>query len=516
MTDPYIRFLQAQIERRFYERHFPVVGFNPLPMQEKFLASTAKVSVFSGGNRAGKTSGGAFKAACLANGILGRFYPGFPKNCEPTRGLVSALDYKLAQPVRRKLEAMLGDTILQWREKDSKYILHNGSEIHLKSEESGEQKYQADNFDWAWKDEAGDMRAEGIYNEIMRSLVDTDGPFFMTMTPTLGTSWCGPKLYEPWSVATGDKSGEVANGVTFFFADTDANYFLSKRGLKSFLDQLVTDEQIAVRKHGRFVTLEGLVYSMFRTARHVIDPIPIPLEWPRYRGMDFGLDAPSTCVFGAVEPPTDKEKGCACPAELRPHSKPRLHIYDEVYDNERGHIIKGTCEKIKAKSEGQTFRRTVLDPSCWNETGGPDAIGGHFVVAHEYERHGIFVDKANNDVQKSVERLWAWLGTEAQEPQMVVHRNCANLIKEMRGQRWARVHGAVLLGGNRGGMGDKINKTDSDHGIDALRYLANCEPLGGGFSMTGPDEDPFPVREWDPMEDEQVRMDAEPVEWDPR
>ena len=99
---------------------------------------------------------------------------------------------------------------------------------------------------------------------------------------------------------------------------------------------------------------------------------------------------------------------------------------------------------------------------------------------------------------------------------MVIHRNCVNLIKEMRGQRWARVHGAVLLGGNRGGMGDKINKNDSDHAIDGLRYLANCEPLGGGFSMTGPEDDPFPMREWDPMESEQGQFDQEVIQWDPQ
>ena len=83
------------------------------------------------------------------------------------------------------------------------------------------------------------------------------------------------------------------------------------------------------------------------------------------------------------------------------------------------------------------------------------------------------------------------------------------LIKEMRGQRWARLHGSVLLGASRGGMGDKINKNDADHLLDPARYIANCEPLGGGFKMEGPEDDPFPYKEWDPMNDSEVQPSEE-------
>ena len=495
-------FLRNRAALDFYERHFPLVGFHPMSVQKEFIATKAKVAVMSGGNRSGKTEAGAFKAAALANGVLGHFVPGFPKDGEPTRGWVSTLDYKLAEVVKRKLERFLGVTARKWYQQQQMFVLHNGSRIYIKSEESGEQKYQAEDVHWAWKDEAGDWKAQGIYGEILRALTDHDGTLFMTMTPTLGTSWVGPHLYEPWAKEAKDENGKVVDGTTFFFANTVDNIHLSRSGLKAFVFQQVTDEQKAVRLHGKFVALEGLVYSMFRDQKHWIPPFAIPEKWFRYRGMDFGLDAPSVCLFAAVEPANEKDANgayipCPCPPHLRPHDKARLHIYKEVYDDRRGHTIAKTCEWIRQESLGQTFVRTVLDPSCWNEMGAPEAIGGHFVVAHEYERCGVYPEKADNKVEPSVERLWSWLGAEADPPQLVLHETCPRLRAELKGQRWKRMAGSLLSTSMPNGLGDKIDQNCPDHAIDALRYIAMCDPVGGGFPMLGPDKDPYPYKELD-------------------
>lgn len=502
--DAYAEFLRTRAALDFYERKFPLVGFRPLSVQAQFIGCTAKVSWMSGGNRSGKTECGAFKAAALANGILGRFYPGFPADGRPVRGWISTLDYKLSKVVKRKMEKYLGATLRRWYEKDMMFSLHNGSEVFIKSEESGEQKYQAEDIGFCWKDEQGDHRAEGIVNEILRALTDSDGPLFGTLTPTMGTGWIGPRFYEPWVQATGDTPGVVANGTTFFYANTEDNPHLSRQGLKSFIAQQVTEEQKQVRLHGRFVTLEGLVYAMFREARHVIDPVPIPKEWKRYRGMDFGLDAPSTCLFAAVEPPTPKDQKCPCPPTHQPHSLPRLHLYNEVYDTRQGHTIGRTCAWIKQESGDQQFVRTVLDPSCWNENAAPEAIGGHFVVALEYERQGIYPEKADNDVESGVERIWTYLGAENEQAQLVIHRNCQNMIREIRGQRWKRNVGGLVITAVGTGMGDKIDKNCPDHLLDPLRYIVKCDPLGSTLAMRGPSVDPWPYEEYDPIDQEKV------------
>ncbi len=124
--EAYIAYLRIRARRMFYESNFPLLGFSPMPYQAPFIGSLAKISVFSGGNRAGKTTAGAFKAAALANGVLGHFYPGFPTDGAPNRGWVSALDYRLAKTVVRKLGEMLGKTVRRWNERDMMFTLHNG------------------------------------------------------------------------------------------------------------------------------------------------------------------------------------------------------------------------------------------------------------------------------------------------------------------------------------------------------------------------------------------------------
>ena len=503
-SSPLLDLYAARSELGFWQRHFYSAAFNPLPRQAAFLSSRAKIAVYSGGNRAGKTEVGAVKAALLANGVLGLLYPGFPDDGRPTKGLVSGLDYKLVSKVLRpKLQRALGRSVHSWSEKNQMWRLKNGSEIWLASEESGEQKYQAIDIDWAWKDEFGDAKSEGIINEIMRGLVDRNGCLFVTATPTLGASWAGPLWYEPWRDATGDTDGQIhycsrpghcsANGVTFYFVNTEDNAYLSRDAVKDWIARQVTEEQKAVRLHGRFVTLEGLVYPMFDLSRHVIDSIPIPKEWQKWRGMDFGLAAPSTCLWAALEPAVEGRG-------------PRLHIYREVYDTRQGKTVQMTSQLIKDASNEEEYVQTLLDPSCWNRDPAPEAVGGFFVVADEYARCGVYAERANNEVESGVERLWRYLGAPGTVPSLVIHRCCENLVREMRRQKWKK--GITGLTQTPGwGMGDKIDKTDSDHALDALRYIVMAGPLEAD-TFYGPDKDDYDSSVEGPEEAEWV-LDAQ-------
>jgi phage terminase large subunit-like protein len=356
------------------------------------------------------------------------------------------------------------------------FVGHSGYEILVKSEESGEQKYQADDWAWVWKDEAGDAKAEGVYNEIIRGLADSNGPIFITMTPTLGSSWIGPRLYEPWNSVAHDESGREVDGVSFFFANTEDNIHLSRAGLRSFVSMQVTDAQKAVRLRGRFVVLEGLVYSMFEERRHVIPSFPIPAEWRRWRSMDWGLVAPSTCLWGALEPANDG------------HPE-RLHIYREVYDTRIGKTISMTSATIKEASGEESYVQTLLDPTCWNRDPAPDSVGGYFIVADEYARCGVFAERYNNEVEAGVERIWRYFGAPGAEPLLLVHDCCPMLIHELKHQRWKR--NTMGLSASSGvGMGDKIEKSDSDHALDPLRGMVMAGMLEGA-SFYGPDRDPF-------------------------
>lgn len=478
-------FLRAYYEMQWLARHFYPAVFRPMPVQEQFIRNRAKVSVLRGGNRSGKTEAGAIRASLMANNLMHKFYPEWPERTDPTRGWVIALDYNLAEICKKKLRVALGRSVRRWRERDRMFELKNGSTIWLKSEESGAQKFQADDIDWAWKDECGDLRSEGVFEEVIRGLADRDGPLWITMTPTLGSSWIGPRLYDPWLDGTGGEAKEHKR-VIFFQMDSRDNVYLSRSGLQTLIDTYGgTPEGEAMRLRGDFVNLAGLVFPTFDLRRHVRPGFTPPRDWLRWRSMDFGLSAPSVCLWSAAEPaPTLKP----CPYCKDEHTRPRLHVYRELYHTTPGKTVRDTCDRIKELSGEESYVQTLLDPSCWRQEAAPDAVGGHFVVAHEYERWGVYPEAANNDMEPSVERIWHLLGSGELPPQLVIHDTCPNLVMEMRRLSWKRGLGRGVPGP---GLGDHIDKNQPDHAIDALRYVVMASPLEGGYTFSAPSGDDY-------------------------
>lgn len=52
---------------------------------------------------------------------------------------------------------------------------------------------------------------------------------------------------------------------------------------------------------GIWCSQEGLVYDEFREDVHTIDPFPIPNDWRRFRGIDFGYTNPFACCWFALD-----------------------------------------------------------------------------------------------------------------------------------------------------------------------------------------------------------------------
>jgi len=48
--------------------------------------------------------------------------------------------------------------------------------------------------------------------------------------------------------------------------------------------------------------MEGVVYREYQDNVHVIDPSPIPYDWPKYRMIDYGASAPTACLWCVVAP----------------------------------------------------------------------------------------------------------------------------------------------------------------------------------------------------------------------
>jgi phage terminase large subunit len=97
---------------------------------------------------------------------------------------------------------------------------------------------------------------------------------------------------------------------------------------------------------GRWVAAEGLVYS-FDKGVHLIDPFPIPPEWPRHMAIDFGFTNPFVALWFCVDPDA------------------RVHLYRQHYRtkmlvSDHGELIKRVERWLDADGQPNPDRERVI------------------------------------------------------------------------------------------------------------------------------------------------------------
>lgn len=90
-------------------------------------------------------------------------------------------------------------------------------------------------------------------------------------------------------------------------------------GGKAYLDKLgqLTGTRKLRLLDGKWVSSEGVIYDDWDEAKHVIEPFPIPVEWPRFWVVDFGFTNPFVLQMWAEDPDG------------------RLYMYREIYHTGR-------------------------------------------------------------------------------------------------------------------------------------------------------------------------------------
>jgi hypothetical protein len=261
------------------------------------------------------------------------------------------------------------------------------------------------------------------------------------MTPVDGmSSWIYDDLYLAAKEDTDVKVVEVQMDDNPHVNWGDANVLLA--GL--------TDEELEARKKGKFIQIGGLIYKMFDPNKHVIDEIHIPEDWLMVAGMDHGFSNATAWLWAGV------------------NKDGRVVVFDEYYKS--GEIIRTHAEAVheRNKEHGRYPDYYVGDPSIRNV----DPITGTSVLL-EYIDYGIPIVLGNNDQKAGINRVARYLTGVNGVPQLLITRNCTNLIREIARLRWA--HWA-----NKKSRDDKNKKEEQhkkdDHAADALRYLIASRP----------------------------------------
>lgn len=206
------------------------------------------------------------------------------------------------------------------------------------------------------------------------------------------------------------------------------------------------------------------------------EPLPyeaIPDAHGLYRGMDFGVNAPTAMLYGAW-----------LPGNI-------LVVYKEVYKIGLLVDFKQAVADETTNDEEEALYVTFLDPKCWSDYQQAPSWGKTPIVkakrwsikddliAHP---NGIAVQKANNAREYGINKVAELLVVDPRlvnpftngqgSPRLFIHRSCVNLLHEISMYEFAegKTFEDIPL--------ETMSRTADthDHACDALRYLVATGP----------------------------------------
>lgn len=420
-------------------------NYVPHTKQLRFHKSIKKVKLYIGGNRSGKTVGGAVEACYWMRGI----HP-FRKIPEaPTRGRIVTVSRieGINQLIIPQITKWLPPSSLingSWEDSYNKaeflLTLANGSTTQLMTYEQKLAKFAGDQLNWLWCDEEP---PNDIWKECRVRLMDWGGSAWITMTPVDGMTWVYDDIYMP------ALKGEMPQALVVII-DTDENPYISQEQKDEVFADLDEDE-LKARKRGEFVHLGGLVYKCFNPDLHVykeeIDPSRL-YDWNQFASMDHGLNNPTCWLWHAVHPQTGF-----------------VVTFDELYVNEL--TVKNIAQLVheRCRRSGRRYPdKSIGDPSIQNRQAS-DKLS----IQKHYAMEGIHIALGNNNVDIGVDKVTQHFKTG----QRIITPNCRNLIGETARLRWKVYENARKRRDNN--PRPEIHKKN-DHAPDADRYFFADRP----------------------------------------
>lgn len=312
--------------------------------------------------------------------------------------------------------------------------LVNGSRIELKGADN-EDALLGVGLKGVVMDEA-EVQKPHIWEDILRPmLLDSAGWAIFIGTPR-GFNW----FYELWMKGNKKSTTYDPDWSSYQFSSYE-NPYLSRKELAKAKKE--TDEDSFHQEYlAEFKKFKGLIYRNFDRNTHVIEPFDIPEDWEIVRGIDFGFDNPTACVWVAISP-SDK-----------------FYVIDEYYETKQSGDYH--CGIILSKSaQYRNPSQTYGDPSA------PQ-------IMTDWATKGVYITPARRDSATN-KGEWVGHGIDLMQdlikisvtdnlPRLLVFKGCTNLIREFESYAWKEEKNEQL---NNPGRPEKAN----DHALDALRYI---------------------------------------------
>lgn len=396
-----------QEEKRRQEEN-KIKYYAPHPKQDAFHKDGAKLRLFMGGNRSGKTTAGAIEAISYALGER-PFYPlssPYHYTGRPAKIRIWGEDYTnhIGQVIVPKLKEWLPKSKIRQTKKNQQGIptwweiehLEGVSTIEILSYEQDPAKAEGWDGDLVWYDEPP-PRPHFIASE--RGLIDRGGRSLMTLTP----------IKEPWIY---DEIYLNRDGKKYscFTVDMDDNPYLTQQAKQDFLDKL-TEEEKTARKAGEFQHLTGIIYKEFNPQIHVIKPFELKKEdYSWYEALDPHPRTPHAVLWLAVGRDGTK------------------YLVDEHF---RAGNVDDLSRDILARREGKRVVRSIIDPISV----GLDPITGT-TLQRELLNRGIYYEEASKDLTAGILRVKQALTIRNERSEIYFFDTLERTLWEIRRYLW--------------------------------------------------------------------------------
>ncbi|MBQ6234364.1 MAG: phage terminase large subunit, partial [Clostridia bacterium] len=161
---------------------------------------------------------------------------------------------------------------------------------------------------------------------------------------------------------------------------------------------------------GNWDVLEGQFFQEFDRSVHVTSPTRLPMEWKRFRAMDWGYNDPCCVLWFAVAP------------------EGKLYVYRELYL--RKTLSSEIARRVRTLSEGERIAYTVASPDAWQQRGLKGAEGES--IAEVFGHNGVPLIPADNARVPGWQRVREALAKGPDgTPELLIFETCRNLIRTL-------------------------------------------------------------------------------------
>ena len=405
----------------------------PNPKQERFFLATARHIAYGGARGGGKSWAMRRKFVLLAFRYAGL-------RLLLLRRTLPELNENHVLPLQKELTGAVTYLATQ-----RAFLFPNGSRIKLGycDREADVFQYQGQEYDVIGLEEAThftetQMQFLTTCNRSVRT--DFSPRMYYTCNPGgVGHAWV-KRLF----IDRDNRNCERAEDYVFIPArvtdnpvllETNPQYLETLENLPEHLKKAYLD--------GNWDVLEGQFFPEFDRSVHVVRPTSLPMEWKRFRAMDWGYNDPCCVLWFAVAP------------------EGKLYVYRELYL--RKTLSSEIARRVKQLSEGERIAYTTASPDAWQQRGLKGLEGES--IAEVFSHNGVPLLPADNARIPGWQRVREALAKQPDgAPELFIFETCRNLIRTL----------PQLTFDTRDA--EDVSDACEDHAPEALRYGLMSRP----------------------------------------